>query len=119
MEIKIHQIKGGRVAELIANDLLINTAEDALQLLGDLFFEDTDKIILWVKNISPAFFDLKTGLAGEILQKYSNYRVRLAIVGDLSGYTSKSLRDFIWESNKGHQICFVASLEEALSNLSN
>jgi len=56
---------------------------------------------------------LKTGLAGEILQKFSNYYVELAIVGDFSKYSSKNLQDFIYESNKVGRINFVSSVEEA------
>ena len=70
------------------------------------------------KNITPDFFDLKNGIAGEILQKFSTYRVRLAIVGDFSKYTSKSLNDFIFESNKGKHINFVTSTIEAIKILS-
>jgi hypothetical protein len=31
-------------------------------------------------QLGADFFDLRTGLAGEVLQKFTNYRVRLAIV---------------------------------------
>jgi len=65
------------------------------------------------------FFDLKTGLAGEILQKFSNYRVKLAIVGDFEEVKSKSLRDFIRESNRGRTVNFVNSVEEAVERLTN
>ncbi|WQD36273.1 DUF4180 domain-containing protein [Sphingobacterium spiritivorum] len=65
------------------------------------------------------FFDLRTGIADEILQKFSNYRVQLAIVGEYSKYNSKSLTDFIYESNKGRHINFVNSMEEALNVLSS
>lgn len=57
-------------------------------------------------------------MAGEILQKFSNYRVRLAIVGDFTSYSGKSIRDFIYESNKKGQINFVSTTEEALNVLS-
>jgi hypothetical protein len=55
-------------------------------------------------------------MAGEILQKFSTYRVQLTIVGDFSMYNSKSLKDFIFESNKGNQINFISSTTEALKN---
>ncbi|HUX96186.1 MAG TPA: DUF4180 domain-containing protein [Bacteroidales bacterium] len=55
--------------------------------------------------------------AGEISQKFSNYRMKLAIIGDFSETGSKSLNDFIRESNRGGTICFVKSLEEGLSML--
>ncbi|WP_083996437.1 DUF4180 domain-containing protein [Desulfosporosinus acididurans] len=57
-------------------------------------------------EIFEDFFDLKTKLAGEILQKFVNYHVRIAIVGDFSGYKSKSLKDFIYESNNGKDVFF-------------
>jgi len=67
--------------------------------------------------ICEDFFRLKTGLAGEILQKFVNYRMKIAIVGDFSIYTSKSLKDFIYESNKGKHIFFVPSEKEAIEKL--
>jgi hypothetical protein len=44
--------------------------------------------------------------------------MKVAIVGDFSVYTSKSLRDFIYESNKGKCIFFLNSEEQALEKLS-
>ena len=63
------------------------------------------------------FFNLRTGIAGEILQKFSTYNVQLAIIGDYSKYNSKSFKDFSFESNKYRRINFVSSLEEALESL--
>ncbi len=62
------------------------------------------------------FYDLKTQIAGEILQKYANYRVKLAIVGDFEKYTSNSLKAFILECNRGNQIFFCSDLDIALGN---
>ncbi|MDO4771844.1 DUF4180 domain-containing protein, partial [Porphyromonas sp.] len=62
----------------------------------------------------PDFFDLKTKIAGDILQKFSQYQMPLVIVGDFSKYKSKSLNDFIFECNKGKQINFVRDLGSAL-----
>ena|SRR5574344_1230798 len=61
---------------------------------------------------------LSTRIAGEILQKFINYQFKFAIVGDFSGYTSKPLKDFIYESNKGRDIFFVSSEEDAIEKLS-
>ena len=79
--------------------------------------EGRDKVILHEKNITPDFFDLKTGIAGEILQKFSNYRVRLAIVGDFSTYPGQSIRDFIFESNRRGHINFVGTVGEGVERL--
>ena len=118
MTIETHHVKGNKIAEVLATDRVINSIEDGLHLLGELYYQDFDKIIIHEKNITPEFFDLKSGIAGEILQKFSNYRVQLAIIGDFSKYSSKSIQDFIYESNKGRQISFVGSLLEAIRILS-
>jgi hypothetical protein len=70
------------------------------------------------RDTGQFFFDIKSGIAGEILQKFSTYRIRLAIVGDFSKYTSKSLNDFIFESNNGRHINFVSTYSEAIKILS-
>jgi len=75
-------------------------------------------VIIYEKNITPEFFDLKTKIAGDILQKFSNYRMGLAIIGDFSQYESKSMKDFIFESNKTRHINFVETLKEALEKFS-
>lgn len=117
MNIKTHTISETDIAEIISDQIIIQTAADGLDLMGNIYYQGIDKIILHQQNITPAFFDLKTKMAGEILQKFSTYRVRLAIVGDYSTFSSKSLQDFIYESNKGKQVNFVGSVSEALSLL--
>ncbi len=115
MNIQSHQTVGTAIAEVISDDVVIQNTEDALDLLGNVYYQGFDHVIIHQKNITPDFFDLKNKMAGDILQKFSNYRVRLAIVGDFSSFSSKSLRDFIYESNKGRHINFVASVGEALN----
>ncbi len=117
MKTQIHNINNTKIAELISDDLVIKDIQDGLDILVDVYYQDIDKVILYEKNIVSEFFDLKTGMAGEILQKFSNYKMKLAIVGDFSKHQSKSLNDFIFESNKMGQINFVVSIEEALEKL--
>lgn len=119
MKIETHTLKDTKIAEVTSADIIINSAEDSLDLMGNLYYQDFDRIIIHEKNITPNFFNLKNGIAGEILQKFSNYRIQLAIVGDFSKYTGKSIKDFIFESNKTGHINFVSSVSEALAKLSN
>ena len=92
--------------------------QDALDLMGELFGQDYDGIIIHEQSISPRFFELHTRLAGDILQKFSNHRIRLAIIGDWSKYTSQSLATFIIESNRGRLVNFATSTKEAVALLS-
>ncbi|GAB3935967.1 DUF4180 domain-containing protein [Larkinella terrae] len=118
MEIEEHEVKGHKIAEVVSDQVVVAKVEDGLDLLGNLYYQGFDMILIHEKNITPAFFDLKTGIAGEILQKFSNYRVRLAIIGNFEPYQSKSIRDFMFESNQGGHISFVSSKAEALDKLS-
>lgn len=117
MKITVHHKNNTKIAEIISDEIIINSTEDGMNLLGDLYYQNFDKIIIHERNITPLFFDLKSGIAGEILQKFSNYRMPLAIVGDFTKYESNSLKSFIYESNKGNQVVFVSSIAEALETL--
>lgn len=115
---EFHGIGNTGIAEVATNQIVINQVEDGVDLIGNIYYQGFDKVILYKENFSSDFFDLKTGMAGEILQKFSNYRVRLAVVGDFSAYTNKSLQDFIRESNTGKLVNFLSSKEEAIDRLS-
>ncbi|GAA0875796.1 DUF4180 domain-containing protein [Wandonia haliotis] len=118
MKIKTHEINDSKIAELLSEENLINTTEEGIDILGSLYYQGFDKVIIHQKNITPDFFELKNRMAGEILQKFSTYRVQLAIVGEFSAFSGQSLKDFIYESNNGKQVNFVSSVTEALEKLS-
>ena len=118
MEIDIIEINGKNIAVLRSLGVMIQETQDALDLLAEASYLNSHKIIIKEDQVTPAFFELKSGIAGEILQKFSTYNVQLAIIGDFSKYTSKSLRDFMFESNIFGRINFVSSFEEAKEKLS-
>ena len=95
----------------------IDCLADALDLMATVYFNGCDRMTIFKDAFTSDFFDLRTGLLGEILQKFSTYGMRLAIVGDFGNIQSKALRDFIRESNKGNQVFFVATEEEAVAAL--
>jgi hypothetical protein len=117
MKIELIEINGNQIAEVTAKDIIITETQDALDLMADCGYRGVRNIMIYEKNIIPEFFDLKTGIAGEILQKFSNYRTRLAIIGDFSKYPGKSLHDFIYESNKTGRVIFASEKYEAIEKL--
>lgn len=118
MEIIEHILGKDRAIEIKSDSILIKSSQDALDLMVDIEYQyNSRKIIIYKENLDEKFFDLKTGLAGEILQKFSNYMVQLVIVGDFSRYTGKSLRDFIFESNKNNLVFFVKDIATALDKV--
>jgi hypothetical protein len=100
MKISIVKENHVEIAVVSSSEILITDVQSALDFMATVKFEvGCNRIILNKSAICEEFFDLKTRLAGEILQKFINYQVKIAIVGDFSQYTSKSLKDFIYESN--------------------
>lgn len=119
MTFKIIEKNGVKCAVVCDNEKVIKDAQSALDLLMSAKYEaDTKNIIIDKRLIADEFFVLSTGLAGEILQKYINYGGRIAIYGDFSHYTSKPLKDFMYESNKGKDIYFQPTASLAVDQLS-
>lgn len=101
-----------------SDEPVITNVQSALDLIVNAYYEaGTKNIVIDKSLINEDFFVLSTGFAGEILQKFINYGSRIAIYGDYSGYTSKPLKDFIYESNKGKDVFFASSKEEAIEML--
>ena len=120
MEISRVTRNGADIAVINNNSvILINDLQDALDLIGNILFEiNVSRVILDKSAFCEEFFDLKTKLAGDVLQKFTTYQIAVAIVGDFSGYTSKSLHDFFYETNRGNSVFFLENEELALEKLS-
>ncbi len=114
MHIHLHEAQTLLVAEVVAEGIILASEEDTLDIIGNCGYQGADHIIVHQRNIHPDFFDLKTNLAGNVLQKISNYRTHLAINGNFHNMPSKSLQDFIHESNRSGRVKFLGSVEEAL-----
>ena len=118
MKIETVTENGVLVAIPAGGGKLITGPQDALDLAMTVKYETgARRIAMDKRNIAEEFFILSSGMAGEILQKYINYHVKLAVWGDFSRYTSKPLHDFIYESNEGRDFFFVPTREEAVRRL--
>ena len=111
---KTVQTPDGPIVVLEDDNLQIRDAQTFLEIM---YSAGGDTLVIRKENLDPSFFDLKSRLAGEILQKVSNYRVRLIIIGDFSGISSKSLHDFISESNRSGRVVFADTLDHAIALL--
>lgn len=118
MNIEYIKDNGMDIAVVSSDRKVIVDTQSALDLAMTVKYEaGTANLVLDKRLICEDFFILSTGVAGEILQKFVNYHVRAAIYGDYSHYTSKPLKDFIYESNQGKNFFFVATKEEAIQKL--
>ena len=118
MKMEIIKEKEGLVAVVLGEQKLITDAQSALDLAMTVKYETgAQRFAIPKKLVAEDFFILSSGMAGEILQKYINYQIKMAVWGDFSRYTSKPLHDFIYESNQGRDFFFVETREEAVQRL--
>lgn len=118
MNIEHLNMNGTDIAVVSSDEMVITDTQTALDLAMTVKYETgAAKIVISKDLICEDFFILSKGMAGEILQKYVNYQVKIAVYGDYSHYTSKPLKDFIYESNKGKDFFFVPSKDEAIKKL--
>lgn len=120
MKIEHLQENGTDIAVISNGEQVIVGTPSALDLAMTVKYETgAARIVIDKRLICEDFFILSTGLAGEILQKYINYHIKLAVYGDFTHYTSKPLKDFIYESNRGNDFFFVPSKEDAIQKIAH
>ena len=102
-----------------ADGPVIARTDDAMDLIGNASYSGVALVALPVERLDPEFFRLSSLLAGDILQKFVNYRVQLAIIGDITAYVAASdaLRDFVWESNRGTHVWFLPDEESLVAKV--
>lgn len=89
MNISINHKNNSKVVIIKSSKILIWNVQDALDLMATInYIHDSNKIVLHQSNITEDYYDLKTRLAGDILQKYMNYHTKLVILGDFKMYDS-------------------------------
>jgi len=105
---------GWRVLACSQEGTKLRGEADALEVIAQASEHEVDLVVIPAERFDEGFFRLRTGMAGEIVQKFVNYRLRLVIVGDLSERLagSSTLRAFVDETNRGNQVWFVADLAQ-------
>lgn len=118
MTTKTIESENGKIAVVHSDTVIISDGQSAIDFAVNVGYEyDCRDIALNKEAIAEDFFKLSSGIAGEVVQKFVNYGYRLAIIGDFSGYTSKPLRDYIYECNNGKHLYFVSDENAALERL--
>ncbi|MFF4255810.1 DUF4180 domain-containing protein [Streptomyces sp. NPDC001663] len=108
-----------RVLRLASDGPLLDGERAALDLIGDAMGQDAELVAVPAERVADEFFRLRSGVAGAVMQKFVNYRVRLAVVGDVSRHVTESsaLRDFVHETNQGRQVWILADFDELEAKL--
>jgi hypothetical protein len=117
---KTFEIHGKHIYECPPDGPPIARGQDAVDLIGAAKSAGATIATLPIQRLTPEFFELKTGVAGEIVQKFVMYGLTVAVLGDTTKLAaeSKSLHDFIYESNRRGSVWFLPdkqALEERLA----
>ncbi|MFL4908840.1 DUF4180 domain-containing protein [Streptomyces sp. MMS24-I2-30] len=103
-----------RVLTCASDGPLLDGESAALDLVGDALGREAQWVAVPVERVPDEFFRLRSGIAGAVVQKFATYRLGLAVIGDISRHLAEStaLRDFVYESNQGRRLWFLAGCRE-------
>src|SRR5215467_9764822 len=106
---KSYEIDGPRLLELDGAGTRLTSARDAIQLISAAAQKQASLLVIPKTLRSEEFFDLRTGIAAQIIQKFAAYGLRACTVGDRSRHVDAScaLRDFSFESTRANQVWFL------------
>ncbi|MEU8226530.1 DUF4180 domain-containing protein [Kribbella sp. NPDC048915] len=93
---------------------LVDEAEVTQAIVDAYYGHQAEWIAFTPEQLGDDFFDLRTGRAGAIAQKFVQYEMGLAVVGDIADRVTASnpLADWVRESNRGRNLLFAADLDE-------
>lgn len=115
----VQMLGGVPVCVCSPNGLKLDGERAATHIIGEAFGSGAKVVAIPVERLGEGFLDLRTRVAGEVIQKFVNYGFQVVFVGDVSAAIAKSaaLRDFVRESNRGRHVWFVADFAELESKL--
>lgn len=115
----IQDFDGTSVVLMPAEGKKLRTARDATDAMSEAFAQSAQWLAIPVSRLDEDFFRLRTGVAGEIVQKFVQFRVRVVFFGDISQHiaASDSFRDFVREANRGRDFWFMPSLDDFRNRL--
>ncbi|MBI5949700.1 MAG: DUF4180 domain-containing protein [Chloroflexi bacterium] len=119
MSYELIDLAGQRCLFVAAEEPCLGTVRQVTDLIGDAMGEDAFVIAVQASALDPSFFDLRSGFAGEVLQKAVNYGRKFAVVGDVSTYTaaSRAFHDLVVESAYSRGYFFVPDLDALAARL--
>jgi hypothetical protein len=89
--------------EFLPDGGTITSEADALELVAACGEHMCHRLLLHGSNLTPDFYNLRTGLAGAVLLKFSNYRIQAAVILTPELATQGRFGEMVLESNRGNQ----------------
>jgi hypothetical protein len=100
--------------ECISDSTPISSAQDALDLVAGCGEYGVSRLLIPESCLNEDFYNLKTGLLGEILLKFSNYRIKAAAVIPSDQVGKGKFFEFTLETNRGRDFRIFADDQKAV-----
>lgn len=113
MNHRVIEIREKKYIECASAETPLRTEQDAIDLISVCFESDTNLLLIQAQALAEDFFQLRTGLAGSVLQKFINYNVKVAVVLTDQQKVKGKFKEFITEANKGNSFRVFCDKEEA------
>ncbi len=104
---------GQAIVECLPDGQQLSSEDDALELVAACGENETPRLLLHAENLPADFYRLSTGLAGRLLLKFSNYRLRVAAVLPLELTRQGRFHEMVLETNRGNEFRVFQDREAA------
>lgn len=119
MQCKVVKKADGRYIECISAETPLGTEQDTLDLVGICGENDTNFLIIHAEALAGDFFKLRTGVAGMMLQKFTNYHVKTAILMANEQLIKGKFKEMLAESNQRNNFRIFNRITDAENWLLN
>lgn len=113
MKFNIITKENGRYLDYTSFTGVLSSEKDAVDMVSACFSNDTGNLLLHERSVSPDFFNLRTGLAGAVLNKFQTYNIKTALIIQDTGLLEGRFGEMVMESNKGNDFRVYDSIQAA------
>src|SRR5689334_20459185 len=116
MDLQVVELDNGIALEGVPGMPLMRAAEDCTEVIGACFETRARGVLLYAANLPDRFFDLSSGEAGVILQKFRQYRIRLAVVAAPTGLPqSRRFQELLIDERQGNDFAVLPDRAAAVA----
>ncbi|WP_090598642.1 DUF4180 domain-containing protein [Pelagibacterium luteolum] len=103
----------GKTALMVSGAENLSAATLSNDLIGMAWSDDAQMVVVEASVLPDAFFELRSGIIGDVAQKFANYRLLMVVVGDVQRFADRStaFRDYLFETNAGGNLWFVPDMD--------
>jgi hypothetical protein len=113
MRYKVNVKNNQKYIEYYSAETPVRSEDEILELISDCMENNTERIMLKPEVLTEDFFRLRTGLAGELLQKLCNYHIKAAIILPERSNNLGKFTELMLELNRGNALRVCNTIEEA------